>query len=109
MASLRNSYGVGLQEEQERIRKRIREDIKDSVTAHTDYAENVLPRLKRAYIRKCQEAEVSSHPFAAAQGGSGRRAIPAQLCVSAAHARPCARTGVQVCSGCSAPLAHLLA
>ncbi|EJF66392.1 RhoGAP-domain-containing protein [Dichomitus squalens] len=44
-------------EEQERIRKRIREDVKDAITAHSDYAENTLPRLKRNYIKKCQEAE----------------------------------------------------
>ena len=30
------------------------------MTTHTDYSENVLPRLKRNYLRKCQEAEVRS-------------------------------------------------
>lgn len=28
------------------------------MTAHTEYSENVLPRLKRNYLRKCQEVEV---------------------------------------------------
>ncbi|KZT65545.1 RhoGAP-domain-containing protein [Daedalea quercina L-15889] len=46
-----------LRETQDRIRKRIKEDLKDAVNTHTDYSENVLPRLKRTYLRKCQEAE----------------------------------------------------
>ena len=46
------------QEEQDRIRKRVREDLKEAITAHADFAENTLPRLKRAYLKKCQEAEV---------------------------------------------------
>ncbi|RPD58368.1 RhoGAP-domain-containing protein [Lentinus tigrinus ALCF2SS1-6] len=44
-------------EEQDRIRKRIRDDVKNAITAHAEYAENVLPRLKRTYIKKCQEVE----------------------------------------------------
>ncbi len=47
-----------MQEEQDRIRKRIRDDVKEAINAHTDYAENVLPRLKRTYLKKCQEVEV---------------------------------------------------
>lgn len=47
-----------LRETQERTRKRIKEDLKDSTAAHQEYAENVLPRLKRGYLRKCQEVEV---------------------------------------------------
>lgn len=51
-----------LRETQERTRKRIKEDLKDSTAAHQDYAENVLPRLKRGYLKKCQEAEVRATP-----------------------------------------------
>jgi hypothetical protein len=28
--------------------------------AYNEYADNVLPKMKRAYFRKCQEVEVSS-------------------------------------------------
>ncbi|KAI5124481.1 hypothetical protein M0805_008363 [Coniferiporia weirii] len=48
---------AALKDTQDRTRKRIKEDIKDSTNAHQDYAENVLPRLKRAYFKKCQEVE----------------------------------------------------
>ncbi|KAI0733987.1 RhoGAP-domain-containing protein [Fomitopsis betulina] len=48
---------MNFRETQDRIRKRIKEDLKDAVTAHTEYSENVLPRLKRNYLRKCQEVE----------------------------------------------------
>ena len=53
-----------LRETQERTRKRIKEDLRDSTQAHQDYAENVLPRLKRTYLKKCQEVEVSYPPRA---------------------------------------------
>lgn len=46
-----------LKETQERTRKRIKDDIKDSNNAYADYAENTLPKLKRTYLRKCQEVE----------------------------------------------------
>ncbi|GBE78437.1 RhoGAP-domain-containing protein [Sparassis crispa] len=48
---------AALRETQDRIRKRIKEDLKDAVNAHTDYAESTLPRLKRTYLKKCQEVE----------------------------------------------------
>ncbi|KAI0317997.1 hypothetical protein OF83DRAFT_1171488 [Amylostereum chailletii] len=48
---------VSLKESQERTRKRVKEDIKESAGAHNDYADNTLPKLKRAYLRKCQEVE----------------------------------------------------
>ena len=47
------------QDTQDRTRKRIKDGLKESINAHQDYADNVLPRLKRAYFKKCQEAEVS--------------------------------------------------
>ncbi|TFK93518.1 RhoGAP-domain-containing protein [Polyporus arcularius HHB13444] len=53
-------------EEQDRIRKRIRDDVKEAINAHTDYAENVLPRLKRTYLKKCQEVEEYKSAAAAA-------------------------------------------
>ncbi|KAG1716786.1 hypothetical protein ID866_384 [Astraeus odoratus] len=55
---------IALKETQERTRKRIKEDIKESSNAYTDYADNVLPKLKRTYLRKCQEVE--DHRAAAA-------------------------------------------
>ncbi|TCD68833.1 hypothetical protein EIP91_009700 [Steccherinum ochraceum] len=48
---------LSLKETQERIRKRIREDLKDAITAHADYSENVYPKLKRAYLKKSQDVE----------------------------------------------------
>ncbi|KAF8139875.1 hypothetical protein EV363DRAFT_1498278 [Boletus edulis] len=53
-----------LKETQERTRKRIKEDLKDSISTYSDYAENALPKLKRAYLKKCQEVE--DHKLAAA-------------------------------------------
>jgi hypothetical protein len=56
-----NSLSCGFtsyQGTQERIRKRIKDDLKESITAHNEYAEVTLPKLKRAYLKKCQEAEV---------------------------------------------------
>ncbi|KAH9060786.1 hypothetical protein EDB87DRAFT_1808472 [Lactarius vividus] len=44
-------------ETQDRTRKRIKEDLKESTSAHTDFAENTLPKFKRAYLKKCQEFE----------------------------------------------------
>ena len=49
---------IDLQETQERIRKRIREDLKSAVAAHTDYEQDVFPKLKRSYLKKSQEVEV---------------------------------------------------
>ncbi|EMD41588.1 hypothetical protein CERSUDRAFT_110164 [Gelatoporia subvermispora B] len=60
---------ISLRETQDRIRKRIREDLKDAISAHTDYAENTLPRLKRNYLKKCQEVEDYRAAAAAASAG----------------------------------------
>ncbi|KAF8334160.1 uncharacterized protein EI90DRAFT_2970532 [Cantharellus anzutake] len=46
-----------MREEQERTRKRIYEDLRVGTAAHIDYLENGLPRLKRHYLKKCQEVE----------------------------------------------------
>ncbi|KAG8906807.1 hypothetical protein FRB99_006074 [Tulasnella sp. 403] len=48
---------ITLKESNDRTRKRIKEEIKDSHQAHIEYQENVLPRLKQRYIRKVQEVE----------------------------------------------------
>ncbi|KAI0085663.1 hypothetical protein BDY19DRAFT_964989 [Irpex rosettiformis] len=48
---------TALKETQERIRKRIREDMKRAVTAHTEYEQDVLPKLKRTYLKKSQDVE----------------------------------------------------
>ena len=49
-----------LRETQERTQKRIKEDLKESTLAHQEYLENVLPRLKRNYLKKCQDVDVSA-------------------------------------------------
>ena len=54
------------QEEQDRKRNHIRENLKDAMAVHQEFAENTLPSLKRAYIRKSQEAEVCAPPVAVA-------------------------------------------
>jgi len=61
--SLLCTFGIRkqLQETQDRTRKRIKEDLKESGLAYTEYAENVLPRLKAKYVKKFAEAEVN--PF----------------------------------------------
>ncbi|KIM29131.1 hypothetical protein M408DRAFT_128687 [Serendipita vermifera MAFF 305830] len=46
-----------LKETHERSRKRIKEDIKISLTQYIEYAENVLPRLRRTYLKRCQEVD----------------------------------------------------
>ncbi|KAG6885717.1 hypothetical protein C0993_010890 [Termitomyces sp. T159_Od127] len=46
-----------LKETQERTRKRIKEDLKDSSSAYNEYAENVLPKLKSKYVKKFIEME----------------------------------------------------
>ncbi|KAG8831371.1 hypothetical protein FRC17_003252 [Serendipita sp. 399] len=46
-----------LRETHERSKKRIKEDIKNSWTQYNEYGENTLPRLKRAYFKRCQEAD----------------------------------------------------
>ncbi|KAG6891402.1 hypothetical protein C0992_007626 [Termitomyces sp. T32_za158] len=44
-------------ETQERTRKRIKEDLKDSNSAYNEYAENMLPKLKSKYVKKFTEME----------------------------------------------------
>lgn len=63
------------QETQDRTRKRIKEDIKESTSAHTEFAENTLPKYKRAYLKKCQEFEVNITLYNAV-----RWPIPLTLC-----------------------------
>lgn len=47
-----------LQETQERTRKRIKEDLKDSGIAYNDYVEVLFPKLKSRYAKKFAEVEV---------------------------------------------------
>ncbi|KZT52760.1 RhoGAP-domain-containing protein [Calocera cornea HHB12733] len=42
---------------QERTRKRIKEDIKESYQRYHEMADSILPRLKRNYVKKCQDVE----------------------------------------------------
>ncbi|KAJ7596701.1 hypothetical protein C8J56DRAFT_918113 [Mycena floridula] len=48
---------VSLKEIQERTRKRIKEDLKESEQAYTDYAEISLPKIKSRYTKKFSEVE----------------------------------------------------
>lgn len=48
---------ITLKDTQERTRKRIREDLKNSNTAYDEHTTEVLPRLKTKYQRKHQEVE----------------------------------------------------
>ncbi|KAI9445530.1 hypothetical protein H4582DRAFT_2109166 [Lactarius indigo] len=61
---------TALKETQDRTRKRIKEDLKESTSAHTEFAENTLPKFKRAYLKKCQEFEVFNVPEGSAVPGS---------------------------------------
>ncbi|CAK5279930.1 unnamed protein product, partial [Mycena citricolor] len=55
-----------LKETQERTRKRIKEDLKDSGSAYNDFSENGLPRLKARYLKKFVEVEETKRAAAAA-------------------------------------------
>ncbi|KAJ7693690.1 hypothetical protein B0H17DRAFT_1199797 [Mycena rosella] len=55
-----------LRETHDRSRKRIKEDMKESGSAYTDFAENGLPKLKAKYARKFAEVEESKRAAAAA-------------------------------------------
>ncbi|KAF8898486.1 hypothetical protein BD779DRAFT_1430902 [Infundibulicybe gibba] len=46
-----------LRETQDRTRKRIKEDLKESGLAYNEYADTVLPRLKARYTRRFSEVE----------------------------------------------------
>ncbi|KAH9486648.1 Rho GTPase-activating protein 15 [Psilocybe cubensis] len=48
---------TSLKETQERTRKRIKEDLKDSGAAYTEYAEMMLPKLKSRYTKKYMDVE----------------------------------------------------
>ncbi|KAF8656378.1 hypothetical protein AX16_002565 [Volvariella volvacea WC 439] len=54
-----------LKETQERTRKRIKEDLKDSTTAYNEYAELMLPKLKARYLKKYSEVEEQRRAIAA--------------------------------------------
>ncbi|KAK7058359.1 hypothetical protein VNI00_001993 [Paramarasmius palmivorus] len=55
-----------LKETQERTRKRIKEDLKESGIAYHEYAEVTLPKLKNRYLKKFQEVEESKRAAASA-------------------------------------------
>lgn len=48
---------TSLKDTQERTRKRIKEDLKDSSAAYNEYAETVLPKLKSRYTKRFFEVE----------------------------------------------------
>ncbi|KAF5384703.1 hypothetical protein D9757_006266 [Collybiopsis confluens] len=56
---------TSLKETQERTRKRIKEDLKESTSAYNDYAEVSLPKLKSRYSKKFAEVEESKRAAAA--------------------------------------------
>jgi len=53
----RDTIQLRAQDTQDRTRKRIKEDLRESSIAYNEYAENTLPKLKRTYLRKCQDVE----------------------------------------------------
>ncbi|KAI9455782.1 hypothetical protein BJY52DRAFT_1278579 [Lactarius psammicola] len=57
-----------LKDTQDRARKRVKDDLKESAVAYADYAENTLPKFKRAYFKKCQEYEDLSLASTQSQG-----------------------------------------
>ncbi|KZS93245.1 RhoGAP-domain-containing protein [Sistotremastrum niveocremeum HHB9708] len=63
---------TSLKETQERTRKRVKEDIKESMSAYQSYAENDLPKLKRQYLKKCQDVE----DYKSAPQGSSNTTMP---------------------------------
>ncbi|KAJ3826239.1 hypothetical protein F5880DRAFT_129242 [Lentinula raphanica] len=50
---------TSLKDTQERTRKRIKEDLKESTSAYNEYAEVTLPKLKTRYTKKFAEVEES--------------------------------------------------
>lgn len=50
-----------LKETHERSRKRIKEDVKNSLVQYNEYSENTLPRLRRTYMKRCMEADEWKH------------------------------------------------
>ena len=52
-----------MQDSQDRTRKRIKEDLKESNLAYNEYADIVLPRLKTKYTKKYAEVEVRRYPL----------------------------------------------
>ncbi|KAJ3714018.1 hypothetical protein DFJ43DRAFT_1104379 [Lentinula guzmanii] len=50
---------TSLKDTQERTRKRIKEDLKESTAAYNEYAEVTLPKLKLRYTKKFAEVEES--------------------------------------------------
>ncbi|KAJ7169513.1 hypothetical protein C8R46DRAFT_1217206 [Mycena filopes] len=57
---------TSLRETQERTRKRIKDDLKESGYAYNDFADNGLPKLKAKYAKKFAEVEDSRRAAAAA-------------------------------------------
>uniref|UniRef100_D8PRV3 Rho-GAP domain-containing protein n=1 Tax=Schizophyllum commune (strain H4-8 / FGSC 9210) TaxID=578458 RepID=D8PRV3_SCHCM len=55
---------TALRETQERTRKRIKEDLKESNNAYAEYADSTLPKLKSRYLKKFAEAEELKHQAA---------------------------------------------
>ncbi|KAF8213491.1 hypothetical protein K438DRAFT_1902556 [Mycena galopus ATCC 62051] len=65
---------TSLRETQERTRKRIKEDLKDSGTAYNDWFATGLPKLKSKYAKKF--AEVEKRPISAQESKRAAAAAP---------------------------------
>ncbi|KAJ7630593.1 hypothetical protein FB45DRAFT_915968 [Roridomyces roridus] len=72
----------------ERIRKRIKDDLKESGSAYNDYAENGLPKLKSKYLKKFAEVEESKRAAAAAPPLSPVAAVTSPQPLRALERRP---------------------
>ncbi|RXW23866.1 hypothetical protein EST38_g2011 [Candolleomyces aberdarensis] len=58
LSTARSAWGEVVDNvERDRTRKRIKEDIKDSTAAYSEYAETVLPKLKGRYAKKFSDVE----------------------------------------------------
>ncbi|PPQ64732.1 hypothetical protein CVT26_002676 [Gymnopilus dilepis] len=81
-----------LKETQERTRKRIKEDLKESSTAYNEYAESMLPKLKSRYAKKYSEVEEQKRAAMATPGASSLTSptpnAEASKLNSSNHARP---------------------
>ncbi|KAF8272362.1 hypothetical protein EI94DRAFT_1776950 [Lactarius quietus] len=88
---------TALKETQDRTRKRIKDDLKASTLAHTEFAENTLPKFKRAYLKKCQDFE--DHRLASTPPGVGQVfSVPEGSTVPGSRSNPNLPSKMQVAS-----------
>ncbi|KAF7322697.1 Glucosamine 6-phosphate N-acetyltransferase [Mycena chlorophos] len=67
---------IFLRDSQERTKKRIKEDLKDSAASFDDFAENGLPKLRNKYTKKFAEVEESKRAVAVVPPVSPTALVP---------------------------------